>query len=132
MMRILANESPKRKQVYVLIGNEPFDACQERAQKVIEWGGEPYVQPLLPLNALRRHDFKVAHDWTERKLRDMQRYYNRHLWRYVPFVEYERAYRSSDHKAPELVKAENCWVTSTQNKMPAAERVERRPQPAGE
>jgi hypothetical protein len=88
MMDLLKNESPRRKQVYVLIGNEPIAACHERAQKVIEWGGEPYIQPLIPLNALRRDDLKVAFDWTWLKLKDMQRYYNRHLWRYFPLSEY--------------------------------------------
>lgn len=88
MMQILKGESAKRKQVYVLIGNEPIAACYERAQKVIEWGGEPYVQPLLPLNALDRDHLKVAHDWTWTQLKDFQRYYNRHLWRYVKLHEY--------------------------------------------
>lgn len=88
MMQILKDESAKRKQVYVLIGNEPIAACYERAQKVIEWGGEPYVQPLLPLNALDRDDLKVAYDWTWQQLKDFQRYYNRHLWRYVTLREY--------------------------------------------
>lgn len=88
MMSILRNESTKRKQVYVLIGNEPIAACYERAQKIIEWGGEPYVQPLLPLNALSRDHLKVAYDWTWLKLKDFQRYYNRHLWRYVKLHEY--------------------------------------------
>ncbi len=88
MMTILSNESPRRKQVYVLIGNEPIATCLERAQKIIEWGGEPYVQPLLPLNALARDNLKVAFDWNCQKLKDMQRYYNRHLWRYFPLHEY--------------------------------------------
>lgn len=88
MMSVLANESPKRKQVYVLIGNEPIAACHERAQKVIEWGGEPYVQPMMPLNALSRDDLKIAYDWDWQKLKDMQRYYNRHLWRYFGLHEY--------------------------------------------
>lgn len=88
MMQILKGESAKRKQVYVLIGNEPIAACYERAQKVIEWGGEPYVQPLLPLNALDRDHLKVAYDWTWQQLKDFQRYYNRHLWRYVPLNQY--------------------------------------------
>jgi len=91
MMTILKGESPKKKQVYVLIGNEPIAACHERAQKVIEWGGEPYVQPLLPLNALSRDALKIAHDWDWHRLKDMQRYYNRHLWRYFPFSEYRKA-----------------------------------------
>jgi len=88
MMTILRDESPRRKQVYVLIGNEPVAACHERAQKIIEWGGEPYLQPLIPLNALGRDDLKVAFDWTWQKLKDMQRYYNRHLWRYFPLTDY--------------------------------------------
>ena len=88
MMQILKGESAKRKQVYVLVGNEPIAACYERAQKVIEWGGEPYVQPLLPLNALDRDHLKVAYDWTWQQLKDFQRYYNRHLWRYVKLHEY--------------------------------------------
>lgn len=88
MMDILKSESPKRKQVYVLIGNEPIASCYERAQKVIEWGGEPYIQPLLPLNALSRDALKISYDWTWQQLKDMQRYYNRHLWRYIPLSEY--------------------------------------------
>lgn len=88
MMQIIKGESAKRKQVYVLIGNEPISACYERAQKVIEWGGEPYVQPLLPLNALDRDHLKIAYDWTWAQLKDFQRYYNRHLWRYVKLHEY--------------------------------------------
>ena len=42
MMRILAAEPPRRKQVYVLIGNEPIAACYERACQVIAWHGEPF------------------------------------------------------------------------------------------
>lgn len=96
MMELLKDESPKRKQVYVLIGNEPIAACYERAQKVIEWGGEPYIQPLLPLNALDRDHLKIAYDWTWQQLKDFQRYYNRHLWRYVKLSEYA----NRKHEAP--------------------------------
>ena len=31
----------RRKRVYVLIGNEPFEACMERIRKVIELDGDP-------------------------------------------------------------------------------------------
>lgn len=89
MMEILKGESPKRKQVYVLIGNEPIEACYERACKVIEWGGEPYVQPVMPLNALSRNDLKVNYDWDWQGLKDMQRFYNRHLWRTFKLNEYK-------------------------------------------
>ena len=88
MMRLLAGESPHRKRVYVLIGNEPVAACYERAEQVIAWGGEPYVQPVMPLNALSRDQVHVRHDWTKQQLRDFARYYNRWVWRSVPLWEY--------------------------------------------
>jgi hypothetical protein len=96
MMRILAKEPARKKQVYVLIGNEPIAACYARAQQVIAWGGEPYVQPFLPLNALRRDAYKVAYDWDVPRLRAMQRFYNRHVWRAIPL----RAYRQPRRAAP--------------------------------
>lgn len=104
MMQVLRDVPPKRKQVYVLIGNEPIQACYERCAKVIDWGGEPYVQPVMPLNALSRNDLRVAYDWTWQALKDFQRYYNRHLWRYFPLWEYSNRvgdkpiFRLSDHK----------------------------------
>lgn len=88
MMAILADVPRSRKRVYVLIGNEPFEACHERAQKVIEWGGEPYCQPVMNLNALSRQDLRVRYDWSKQGLKDFARYYNRWLWRSVPFEEY--------------------------------------------
>jgi hypothetical protein len=88
MMRILKSESAKRKQVYVLIGNEPPAACYERAMKVIEWGGEPYCQPLIQLNALEKTP-KVAHGWqSAQQLRDLARFFNRHLWRKLRIADY--------------------------------------------
>jgi hypothetical protein len=48
MMQILKEEPMRRKRVYVLVGNEPIEACYERAMKVIEWGGEPHCQFVLP------------------------------------------------------------------------------------
>jgi hypothetical protein len=87
MMKILEKDSPKKKQVYVLIGNEPIDTCYERAMKVIEWGGEPYCQAVMALDALVKEPI-VRHDWTPEKLRDFQRYFNRHLWRSHPIEEY--------------------------------------------
>lgn len=87
MMAILKDEKSKRKRVYVLIGNEPIEACYERALKVLEWGGEPYCQPLLPLNYLGG-PIRARHDWTEQLLRDFARYFNRFLWKYVPLSEY--------------------------------------------
>lgn len=88
MMNILRGVSPRRKQVYVLIGNESIAACYERALRVIEWGGEPYCQPVMPLNALSRREVMVRHDWTPQLLRDFARYFNRRLWRSLPLSEY--------------------------------------------
>lgn len=107
MMHILRNESPSRKRVYVLIGNEPIEACRLRAEKVREWGGEPYVQPVMPLNALSRDNLKVAHDWESvRQLRDFQRYYNRWVYRSVPLSEYKpRRYEPSPFSRPPLASA---------------------------
>lgn len=88
MMKILKSEPSGRKRVYVLIGNEPIETCHERALKVIEWGGEPYCQPLMPLNALSRDSLKVRHDWTIPKLKDFARYFNRFGWRQFPLNQY--------------------------------------------
>lgn len=84
---ILHDEPGRKKQVYVLIGNEPIDSCFERAQKVIEWGGEPYCQPEMHLDCLEKRP-RVRHDWTEESLRDFARFFNRHLWRKLTLQEY--------------------------------------------
>lgn len=89
MMQILKDESSKRKRVYVLIGNEPIAACYERAMKVIEWGGEPYCQYVLPLNWLGDPAaLRPRFDWTYQRGRDFARYFNRFLWKYVSLREY--------------------------------------------
>lgn len=85
--RILKDEPGSKKRVYVLIGNEPFEACFRRIMQVIEWGCEPHVQPLIPLNALSKRPL-VRHDWTGKKLKDLARWANRWLWRSIPFEEY--------------------------------------------
>lgn len=85
----------RRKQVYVMIGREPFAVCMDRIQKVFAWGAEPYVQPFIPLNALEKKP-KVAFDWTEQKLKDVQRWINGHAWRRVPdFADYDRRARAA-------------------------------------
>lgn len=88
MAAILKDVPPSRKRVYVLIGNEPIEACLERARKVLEWGCEPYCQPVMRLNVLSRDDLWIRHDWTKQKLKDVARYYNRYLWRSVPLQNY--------------------------------------------
>jgi pyruvate-formate lyase-activating enzyme len=92
MMLILRDVPAGRKRVYVLIGNEPIEQCHERALKVIEWGGEPFCQPVLPLDWMkdpRKDELPAAHDWTGGLLRDFARYYNRWLWRSMALAEYK-------------------------------------------
>ena len=86
--------SSKRIRVYVLIGNEPIEACIGRIRQVLEWGGEPHVQPLMKLNSLEKA-YWVRYDWTEQRLRDVARWANRRLWKYVPLEGYVRAIRTS-------------------------------------
>lgn len=94
VMQMLKDLPAKRKRVYVLIGNEPFDACMGRIREVIEWGGEPHVQPLMKLNALEKEHW-VRFDWSAAKLRDVARWANRRLWRYIPFSLYAGCVKSS-------------------------------------
>lgn len=106
--RMLAGYRPNQKRVYVLIGNEPFDSCLERIRKVIEWGAEPHVQPVMKLVAQDRKPW-VRYDWctlcrakqphkkcSDRLLRDVARWANRFLWRKRPFSEY-RAHKGARH-----------------------------------
>jgi len=88
MLQILKSEPSKKKRVYVMIGNEPFEVCLQRATEVIEWGGEPYCQPFLEKTALDRNDYVVKYDWTHDKLTHFARYFNRFLWKYTPLDEY--------------------------------------------
>ena len=88
-MRMLKAEAPKRKRVYVLIGNEPIAACLERVCEVIAWGGEPHVQPYMKLNALERKP-DPRFDWTPQGLTDRARWAHRRLWRYMDFSDYNR------------------------------------------
>lgn len=94
VMTMLRDVSPKRKRVYVLLGNEPVDACLQRLMEVIEWGGEPHAQPFMKLNALEKKPH-ARFDWTEQKLIDMARWANRRIWRYAPFSEYGRSIKSA-------------------------------------
>lgn len=87
MTKILKDEPGNKKRVYVLVGNEPFEECYARIIRVIQWGCEPHVQPMIALNSLTRKPI-VRFDWTEQKLRDLARWANRWIWRTVPFEEY--------------------------------------------
>lgn len=92
MMRILRDVPASRKRVYVLIGNEPLEACHMRAERVIAWGGEPFCQPVLPLDWMkdpRQDELPAEHDWTSQRLKDFSRFYNRWLWRSMKLWEYK-------------------------------------------
>lgn len=90
VMHMLRDVPTYRKRVYVLIGNEPFAECMGRIEQVIEWGGEPHVQPYIKLNALERRPH-VRFDWTEQRLKDVARWANGYVWRKAPFAEYSRS-----------------------------------------
>jgi hypothetical protein len=97
VMRMLHDEPPRRKRVYVLIGNEPVSECMSRIAETIAMRCEPHVQPVMKLNALDRRPW-VRHDWTERKLRDVARWANGRLWRQMSFDEYDRHARKRPEK----------------------------------
>lgn len=95
VMNMLRDLPPKRKRVYVLIGNEPFDACMQRIQEVIAWGGEPHVQPFMKLNALERKPHP-RFDWNRQLLTDVARWANSPMiWRKTPFDRYRRSVKSN-------------------------------------
>jgi hypothetical protein len=93
VMKMLREVSPRRKRVYVLIGNEPFDACMERIRHVIDWGGEPHVQPYMKLNALERTPYP-RFGWNKQLLRDVARWANGHVWRKTDFNGYRRSHKT--------------------------------------
>lgn len=90
VMAMLRKVPQKRKRVYVLIGNEPFDECMGRIRRVIDWGGEPHVQPFIKLNSLEREPV-ARHDWTVQKLKDVARWANGWVWKKAPFENYKRS-----------------------------------------
>lgn len=98
VLEMLADEPARKKRVYVLSGNEPKEACFQRIHETIEWGGEPYCQPVMKLNALEKQPW-VRHDWTLRDLRRVTRWINGRFWRYATFDEYRGNVRSS--RAPD-------------------------------
>lgn len=85
---ILAGVRARRKRVYVLIGNEPLEACFERAIRVIELGCEPHCQPVIALDSLDGAPI-IRYDWTRARLVHFARYFNRFAWRYASLREYD-------------------------------------------
>jgi hypothetical protein len=49
---------------------------------------------MIQLNALKKEP-KVRYDWTTLKLKQVQRWVNRRLWRYVPFDQYDASAKTS-------------------------------------
>jgi hypothetical protein len=98
VFRMLKDVSPRKKQVYTMIGHEPFDVCMDRIRRVIAWGGEPYAQPFIKLNALVKEPH-IRHDWTPQKLRWVQRWVNRHLWRKTAFADYDPSAKTNRRAA---------------------------------
>lgn len=90
VMEMLKHEPQRRKRVYTLIGNEPFDDCMFRINETIKMGCEPYAQPVMKLNALDRKPW-VRFDWTEQLLRDVARWVNGWVWKKAPFEDYSRS-----------------------------------------
>lgn len=93
--RILKDVSPRRKQVYTMIGHEPIEVCMDRIRRVIAWGGEPYAQPFMKLNALEKRPH-VRHDWTPQLLSDVARWVNQRRWKYCEFQDYRRSARNRE------------------------------------
>jgi hypothetical protein len=94
VMAMLRGASVPAKKIrpYVLIGNEPPDACLARIREVIEWGGEPHVQPFIKHKSLeKRAHVSRAMGWTPQLLTDMARWANRRIWRYAAFDDYRRS-----------------------------------------
>jgi hypothetical protein len=96
MMALLryAGVRPKKMQVYCMIGHEPMAACLQRIEEIIAWGGEPYVQRNMKLNAPEKIPW-VRHDWTIERLAAMARWANRRIWRYAKFSEYDANVKTS-------------------------------------
>lgn len=108
---ILKDEPAYKKRVYVLIGNEPFEACYRRVMQVIEWGCEPHVQPLIALNALE-HKPIVRFDWTERKLKSLARWANKWIWRTAKFEDYGKPPSAQEFLEGQLDLFENKEMVS--------------------
>lgn len=83
----------RKIQVYVMIGHEPIAESMARILRVIRWGGEPYVQPIMKLNAVRKTPW-VKHNWTVHGLRKVQRWANGRFWKTVPFDQYDASART--------------------------------------
>ena len=76
--------------VYVLAGGaESFDQAAYRARKVLEWGGEPRIQPYKPNNWLkRRSEPFISPGWTREQVVNLPRYFYGYHWRTRTLEDY--------------------------------------------
>jgi hypothetical protein len=97
VMQMLKHEVPKRKRVYVMIGDEPVASCLDRVNSVIGWGGEPHVQPFMKLTTLNKRPH-IRLDWSLQLLVDMARWANLRIWRKCKFEEYRRSLKTRNRQ----------------------------------
>jgi hypothetical protein len=95
------NVPSRRRQVYTMIGGEPFDACMDRIHRVIGMGGEPYAQPYMKLNTLVKKP-TVRFDWTEHRLKSVARWVNGRFWKYVPFDRYDSSIKTRERNPDQM------------------------------
>ena len=89
--------------VYVLAGGkEPFEEAKWRADRVIEWGGDPRIQPYKPLTWLKpRSTPFISKGWTREQVVNLPRYYYGYHWRRMTFEEFiERRGQPGREAAP--------------------------------
>jgi hypothetical protein len=95
-----ANGITKRRiSCYVLAGNESFADCMWRAKKVVEWGGEPRIQMMKPLNWLQPRStvwISPKYDWDHARTINFARYWYSYAWRRMKWGEWKRAGNSYD------------------------------------
>lgn len=89
----------RKIQVYVMIGHEPFDQCMDRIRTVIDLGGEPYVQPVMKLNARDKKPW-IRDGWTPKQLGRVTRWVNGRKWKYCSFEDYDANARSPRKPLP--------------------------------
>lgn len=73
-----------------------------RAQKVVEWGGEPRIQTMKPSTWLEpRHRVWInpRHDWTPELSVNFPRYWYSYAWRRVSWDEWSAAGSKYDDQA---------------------------------
>jgi hypothetical protein len=93
VMKMLESEPGYRKRPYVLIGNEPYEACMKRIHDTLDAGCDPHVQPEIKLHS-KEKKYWVKHDWTYRKLIDVARWVNSHSAKNgMPFKDYDARYQ---------------------------------------